>query len=400
LLYIFNDMERLIKKSERKVSGVKSTHKRYLCAEINWEDRLILLLGHRGTGKTTLLLQHLYSKKNGSIYLSLDDLYFETNRLIYVVEELYERGYRSFYLDEVHRYFNWSKDLKQLYDDYDDIHIVATGSSILDLSKGTADLSRRAIVYTIQGLSFREYLLFEQDIHLPPISLDDVITHHQEISTDYLDQFSWEKDFKNYLNYGYYPFFLEGKQSYFSKVSQMTNLVIDTDIAPFEELNYSTVRTLKKLLFVISESAPFKPNISKLSERLETPRNTLLRLIDLLSKAKIINLLRTETKGGSYLQKPEKIYLENTNLMHLFADQKPNIGNLRETFFFNQLIQNHSITASKYGDFMIDENYTFEIGGPSKSTHQIKGVPNAYLALDINASSAKQIPLWLFGMFY
>lgn len=393
-------MERLIKKSERKTNGIKKTHKRYLYSTINWNDRLILLLGHRGTGKTTLLLQHLYSRKEESIYLSLDDIYFETNRLIYVVEELYDKGYRNFYLDEVHRYLYWSKDLKQLYDDYDDIHIVATGSSILDLSKGTADLSRRAIVYAIQGLSFREYLLFEKNIDLDPISLEDITTQHEQIATNYLDHFSWEKDFKSYLNYGYYPFFLEGKQSYFSKISQMTNLVIDTDIAPFEELNYSTVRTLKKLLFVISESAPFKPNISKLSERLETPRNTLLRLIDLLSQAKIINLLRAETKGVSYLQKPEKIYLENTNLMHFFADQKPNIGNLRGTFFFNQLIQKHTITASKYGDFMIDDQYTFEIGGPSKSTQQIKGVPNAYLALDIKAGSSKHIPLWLFGMLY
>ena len=393
-------MERLIKKSERKTNGIKRTHKRYLYSKINWNDRLILLLGHRGTGKTTLLIQHLYSRKDGSIYLSLDDIYFETNRLIYVVEEFYEKGYRNFYLDEVHRYLYWSKDLKQLYDDYDDIHIIATGSSILDLSKGTADLSRRAIVYTLQGLSFREYLLFEKNISLEIISVKDILTDHQQIATDYLDHFSWEKDFNNYLKYGYYPFFLEGKQSYFSKVSQMINLVIDTDIAPFEELNYSTVRILKKLLFVISESAPFKPNISKLSERLDTPRNTLLRLIDLLSQAKIINLLRAETKGVSYLQKPEKIYLENTNLMHIFADQKPNIGNLRETFFFNQLIQCHSITGLKYADFMIDENYTFEIGGSSKSTQQIKGVPNAFLALDIKAGSSKHIPLWLFGMLY
>lgn len=393
-------MERLIQKSDRKATVVKGKYKRYLYHKIDWKQQLILLLGHRGTGKTTLLLQHLSESKENGTYLSLDDIYFESNRLIHLVEELYQKGIRKIYLDEVHRYLNWSKDLKQIYDDYEDLQIIATGSSILDVSKGSADLSRRSSVYRLQGLSFREYLMIEKNIELNPFPFQEIIEHHHEISGDYLDHFSLEKDFNNYLKFGYYPFFLESKKEYFQKLQETTNLVIDTDIAPFEELNYATVRTMKKMLYVISQSAPFTPNISKLSEKLGAPRNTLLRLIDLLSQAKIINLLRAETKGVSYLQKPEKIYLENTNLMSLFSSEKPNIGNNRETFLFNQLTESHDVTSSKYGDFMIDDTYTIEVGGPSKTAKQIKGVPNAFLALDIEGGTGKRVPLWLFGFLY
>ena len=393
-------MERLLQKSDRKATAVKGKDKRYLYHKIDWQQQLILLLGHRGTGKTTLLLQHLSESKEKGVYLSLDDIYFESNRLIHLVEELYQQGIRKIYLDEVHRYLNWSKDLKQIYDDYDDLQIIATGSSILDVSKGSADLSRRASIYRLQGLSFREYLMIGKNIELKPLPFQEIIERHHEISGDYLDHFTLEKDFNNYVKYGYYPFFLEGKKEYFQKLQATTNLVIDTDIAPFEELNYATVRTMKKMLYVISQSAPFTPNISKLSEKLNAPRNTLLRLMDLLSQAKIINLLRAETKGVSYLQKPEKIYLENTNLMTLFSNEKPNIGNNRETFLLNQLTERHDVTSSKYGDFMIDDTYTIEVGGPSKTAKQIQGVPNAFLALAIEGGTGKRVPLWLFGFLY
>ena len=391
-------MESLLFKSNKKVANSIDKIKRLIYDDIHWDERLILLLGYRGVGKTTLMLQRLREFGEKGIYFSMDDLYFETNRLVTVVEELYTLGYRAFFIDEVHRYSFWSKDLKQLYDDYEDIHLVATGSSILEVAKGQGDLSRRAIVHQLQGLTFREYLQFEKKLKLSPIDLETILEHHHEISADLSEQFSLKKDFNNYLKNGYFPFYKENKSVYFQKLSETINLVIDIDIAPFEELNYNTVRTMKKLLYVISQSVPFVPNITKLSERLEAPRNTILRLLDMLHQAKIIKLLHAENEKMSYLKKPEKIFLENTNFMYLFAEGKANIGSVRETFFFNQLGQNHRVTASKWGDFMVDEKYTFEVGGSNKNFKQIKGVPNSYLAIDIENGTGNKVPLWLFGM--
>jgi predicted AAA+ superfamily ATPase len=391
-------MESLLFKSNKKVANSIDKIKRLIYDDIHWDERLILLLGYRGVGKTTLMLQRLREFGEKGIYFSMDDLYFETNRLVTVVEELYTLGYRAFFIDEVHRYSFWSKDLKQLYDDYEDIHLVATGSSILEVAKGQGDLSRRAIVHQLQGLTFREYLQFEKKLKLSTIDLETILEHHHEISADLSEQISLKKDFNNYLKNGYFPFYKENKSVYFQKLSETINLVIDIDIAPFEELNYNTVRTMKKLLYVISQSVPFVPNITKLSERLEAPRNTILRLLDLLHQAKIIKLLHAENEKMSYLKKPEKIFLENTNFMYLFAEGKANIGSVRETFFFNQLGQNHRVTASKWGDFMVDEKYTFEVGGSNKNYKQIKGVPNSYLAIDIENGTGNKIPLWLFGM--
>ena len=391
-------MENLITKSNKKVANSSDKVKRLIYDDIHWDERLILLLGYRGVGKTTLMLQRLREFGKKGIYFSMDDFYFETNRLVTVVEHLYALGFRAFFIDEVHRYSFWSKDLKQLYDDYEDIHLVATGSSILEVAKGQSDLSRRAIVHQLQGLTFREYLQFENKSKLSPIDLETILKHHYEISSDLSEQFSFKRDFSNYLKNGYFPFYKENKSVYFQKLSETINLVIDIDIAPFEELNYSTVRTMKKLLYVISQSVPFVPNVTKLSEQLEAPRNTILRLLDLLHQAKIIKLLYADNEKMSYLKKPEKIFLENTNFMYLLSESKANIGSVRETFFFNQLGQNHRVTASKWGDFMVDEKYTFEVGGLNKNYKQIKGVPNSYLAVDIENGTGNKIPLWLFGM--
>lgn len=393
-------MERLIEKSNRKVQRVADSFKRYLYSKIDWTQRLIVILGYRGVGKTTLLLQYLAQQSQKGIYISLDDLYFESHRLYESVHTLYLQEYRLFVLDEVHQYAFWSKDLKQLYDDFDDIQIVATGSSILDIQKGSADLSRRSVVYTLNGLSFREFLGVHKDIKIPEITLRNVVDQHHEIAPELLDKINFPEDFQNYLQYGYFPFFLEGKESYFQKVQETLQLVINSDIAPYEELQYSTVRTMKKLLFVISQSVPFTPNIHKLAEKLETTRNTVLKLLDILQQAQIILLLKSSTQGVSYLQKPEKIYLSNTNFIYVLSGNQPNVGSIRETFFFNQLSVNHEVSASKFGVFLIDDTYVFEIGGPSKSRDQIKGVPNAYLALDIDSGNQRKIPLWLFGFQY
>ncbi len=393
-------MENLIKKSERKKKLVVGKKRRYLYEQIDWEQRLIIVLGYRGAGKTTLLLQYLSSSQKKGVYLSLDDFFFETHRLVETVQTLYGMGYRLFLLDEVHRYLWWSRDLKQLYDDNDDIQLVATGSSILDISKGNADLSRRAAAYNLQGLSFREYLNFKKNLDLPVLTLNEILTNHHIIASDLLDSFQYPLDFQSYLKSGYFPFFLEAKSTYYQKLQETINLVIDTDIAPYEELQHSTTRIMKKLLFVLSESVPFTPNINKLSEKLDTTRNTILRLLDYLHKAQILHLLKTSTKGVSYLQKPEKIYLHNTNFIYLFSPSQANVGNIRETFFFNQLSAIHQVTAPRFGDFMIDDTFVFEVGGANKTPGQIIGIPNAYLALDIEGGNNNRIPLWLFGILY
>jgi len=393
-------MESLIQKSERKARSVLEKKRRYLYERIDWRQKLIIVLGYRGSGKTTLLLQYLSSIQQKGIYVSLDDFYFETNRLVESVESLYALGYRVFLLDEVHRYRWWSKDLKQLYDDYEDIQVVATGSSILDISKGKADLSRRASVYQLHGLSFREYLNFQGNQNLPRLSLEEILNKHHLLGPELLDTFNFNSDFQDYLKFGYFPYFLESENDYHQKLQETIQLVIDTDIAPFEELQHSTTRTLKKLLFVLSESVPFTPNIHKLSVKLETPRNTVLRLLDILDQAQILLLLRSSTKGISYLQKPEKIYLQNPNFIYVFSPTMANIGNVRETFFLNQLSAVHSVTAPKFGDFMVDDTYVFEVGGATKTTEQLQGIPQSYLALDIKGGSNRRVPLWLFGLLY
>jgi hypothetical protein len=393
-------MEHLKEKSERKAKLVQDKKQRYLYGQIDWTQRLIIVLGYRGTGKTTMMLQYLSSAEEKGIYLSLDDFFFETHGLVETIEKFYESGYRLFLLDEVHRYLLWSKSLKQLYDDYADIQLVATGSSIMDVSKGNADLSRRASVYILQGFSFREYLSFHRNVTLPVLKLDEILSNHHHIAPELLDSFRYPSDFQNYLKQGYYPFFLEAKSTYFQKLQETIRLVIEMDIAPYEELQHSTTRTMKKLLVVLSESVPFTPNINKLAERLETPRNTILRLLDYLHQAQILQLLRANTKGVSYLQKPEKIYLNNTNFAYLFSPDMANIGNVRETFFLNQLSATHAVSSPKFGDFMVDDTYVFEIGGASKTNGQIAGLPNAFLALDIEGGNNNRIPLWLFGLLY
>lgn len=393
-------MNKLIDFSKKKSAAVSTGFKRFLIDEIDWNERFILILGQRGAGKTTLLLQRMKQEKNG-IYLSLDDIYFEANRLILTLDSLYKEGYRAFYLDEVHRYEYWAKDVKNAYDNYPNIKIVATGSSILELSKGREDLSRRAAVYTLPGLSFREFLNLQHGIRLETIGLEELLTEHQHLSAEISDSTDVLKAFREYLRLGYYPYFKEGIRSYPQKLREATNLVLDVDIALYEDLNALTVRNMKKLMYVLSQSVPFTPNISKLSQKLDIPRNTILKILDLLDRAGVLALLHSHVRGGSYLQKPEKIYLQNPNLMFLFSDNRPAAGTLRETFFLNQVQVRHKVTTSRFADFMVDDVWTFEVGGPSKTGEQIRGVPNAFIAADeIEEGTGKKIPLWLFGFLY
>ncbi len=394
-------MERLKKLSQKKKEGVNKTFKRFLFHHIDWSAPLNVITGHRGAGKTTLLLQGMEKFGSKAIYLSLDDIYFEANRLIHLIDDLYEDGYRGFFLDEVHRYRFWSKDLKNAYDNYADIRIFATGSSLLELSKGQADLSRRAVVHHLPGLSFREFINLRFDRTIPSFSLETILNEHQELSADIRDKVPIEQAFQNYLRYGYYPFFIEGKESYDQKLKATTHLVLDIDIPEAGDLTHTTLRNMKKLLYIISHSVPFKPNITKIADKMGISRNSVLRMLDLLDKARIIFLLRNETKGVSYLQKPEKIYLQNPNLLWILAEGPPEKGNLRETFFLDQFEAYHTITYSKWADLMVDHAFTFEVGGPNKTDEQIRGLPHAYIAADgIEGGAGNRIPLWLFGFLF
>ncbi len=373
--------------------------------QINWKVRLIAIKGSRGVGKTTLLLQYIKEnhKLDGTVlYVSLDDIYFQANSLIDLAEEFYINGGKYLYLDEVHKYENWSLEIKNIYDNYNDLNVVFTSSSILEIYKGDADLSRRLVSYELKGLSFREYLILEQKKDIAIYSLEDITANHIEIATTISSDLKILPLFKEYIKIGYYPFYREGLTSYYQKLNNIINLILETDIPSVYKTEYQTINKLKKLLYVISTSVPFQPNITKLSERIDTTsRSSTLQYLDYLEKASLISNLKTSAKGNNYLVKPDKIYLENTNLMHAIGQSIKEEGNLRETFFFNKLSSTNKVNTSKESDFLVDDKFTFEVGGKNKKDTQIKGIENAYVVSDgIEVGFNKRIPLWLFGLLY
>ena len=397
-------MEQLFELFARRIAETPLSFKRYLLANINWKDRLIAIKGARGVGKTTMILQ--YIKENlplneSVLFVSLDNLYFQTHTLVELASEFVRQGGQFLFLDEVHKYANWSVELKNLYDEYSRLHIVFTGSSMLEIYRGDADLSRRAITYEMHGLSLREYLWLDRDVRLPAYPLQDVLEHHITLAQEVNAILKPIPAFQNYLEHGYYPFFTESKASYAQRLTTVVNLILETDLPAIQKIDYATINKLKKLLYIIATVAPFKPNIAKLSEGIVTSRDATLRYIDYLKNAHVINLLRNDTEGISYLTKPEKIFLNNTNLMYALARERTDVGNLRETFFYNQLQQSHAVSFGKAGDFVVDKAFTFEVGGRSKSFQQIAGVEHAYVAADnIEIGFRNKIPLWLFGFLY
>jgi len=396
-------VEPLIKRYERRLAQTSTDFVRYLHDRIDWKLRLIVITGGRGSGKSTMLLQRLKKGFPGSkkaLYISLDDIWFETNTLLDLAEHFHEAGGRYLYIDEVHKYKRWSKELKTIYDTMADLRCVVTGSSALDILGGEADLSRRAAHYYLHGMSLREFMVFEKEIDMPLLRLDDILENHQEIAADFYDRADMLKTFKQFLVKGCYPFFKESGGMYLPRLASVVNLVLETDIPAIYPIDYSTVRNMRKLLAIISQSVPFKPNITNLSREAGINRNMVLKLIDILDHAGILIALRSPIKGLSYLTKPEKIFLDNTNLMHALVET-PNIGHLRETFFLNQVEAVHEVHIPKYGDFLVDGKHIFEVGGSGKSPAQMADIPEAYFALDgIKGGSGKRIPLWLFGFLY
>lgn len=397
-------MNELYEKYIRKIDAIPMGFTRSIMDTIRWESRLIGIKGARGVGKTTLILQ--YIKKNipideSSLYVSLDNIWFANNTLSSMVDQFVKQGGKFLFLDEVHKYDNWSQELKNIYDDYPELKIVFTASSLLEILNARADLSRRAVVYTMQGLSYREYLNLKLGLQLPIYSLAAILDDHLAISREVNSHIKPLQYFSGYLQKGYFPFFQEVPELYFQRVEEVLNLILEIELPLLRKVDVAYVSKLKQLLQIISESVPFVPNVTKLSERIGVNRNTFVSYLYFLEEAHIIRNLYKDAKGITKLQKPNKIFLENTNLQYALSPSQANRGNIRETFFLNQVSVKHTIEYIEGTDFFVDYHHVFEVGGKSKNKRQIRGVENSYLVVDdVEYGLGNSIPLWLFGFLY
>ena len=395
--------EILYRNSHRVVSQVSLGFKRDLHSKINWNARIIGIKGPKGVGKSTLLKQHIketFPDDSQVLYVSLDNMWFANNSLTDLVEYHYTHGGTYLFLDEVHKYEHWQTYIKNIYDDYPNMHVVFTGSSMLKLDKGEGDLSRRVVMYTMNGLSFREYLMFENVLQFEKLSLDDILYNHVQIATAISEKIHVIPHLENYYRYGYYPFYKEDLQGFHAKLLEVVQQIIEMDIPFVEKVEYVTIQKLKKLLGIIALQVPFIPKMEYLYNQLETSREQGLKLLDLLEKGALLGQLKTRAKAIKQLSAPEKLFLDNTNLMYAY-NSTPEIGTIRETFFQNPVSKIHELNAPTKGDFLIDGKYLIEVGGADKSFKQIKDTPNSFLAIDnVEFGRGNKIPLWLFGFLY
>lgn len=389
-------MRTLYQKYETLLQNTSTDFKRYLYERVSWDSRMIGIIGARGVGKTTMILQYIKDNLNSkkALYVSADDMYFGENRLFDLADDFYKNAGEYLFIDEIHKYDNWSVELKNIYDSFPTLNVIFTGSSVLDILKGSADLSRRAIIYKLQGLSFREYLKFYHNIETEVYTLEQIIKHEAK-----LENIQHPLPlFNDYLKRGYYPFGIENEMNL--RLGQIIVQTLETDIPQYANLNVGTSRKLKRLLSIIAESVPFKPNFSKISEMINVSRNSLDDYFLYMEKAGLIGQLRNETSRIRGLGKVDKVYLDNTNMIFNLVGDKLNVGNLRETFFFNQMRVENEVISSKKADFIID-NYTFEIGGKNKQQKQIKTDGKSFVVKDdIEYGYRSVIPLWAFGLNY
>ena len=390
--------------SARKILETSLVFRRNLYEKIDWSQRLISIMGPRGVGKTTLLLQRAKESLQNfpnSLFLSLDSIWINAHEVYELVEHFVQYGGTHLYLDEVHCLENWQSLLKNLYDDFSKLFIVFSGSSMLRLEKSAGDLSRRLLRYHLPGLSFREYLSFEGMGSFPVLSLEELLSHHVRHA-----QAICEKTgvilplFNAYLQSGYYPFYKEAGSHFHDLLMNAVNQVLDSDYPLIDDIQTSTILKAKKMLRVLSASTPQTPNITALSHELEIDRKQGVKMLYSLSRAGLLNLLASNSDKLKNLSTPEKILCGDTNLMFALTEA-PDRGALRETFFFNQLAAVAQITYPKRGDFLVNEKFLFEIGGPNKGFEQIKDIPDSYLAIDnLEIGHGARIPLWLFGFLY
>jgi len=399
---MLEDLRKLEKKILKEIS---SEYKRYLHKQIDFSSQMIGIVGARGVGKTTLLLQYLQHLKTTdeaykSLYFSYD---YPTNvdiKLIALAEEFSKIGGVHLIIDEIHKYDNFSIDLKAIYDFYPKLKVIFTGSCATSIYNSGADLSRRVVLYSMYGLSYREFLELKLKIELPSFTLEALLQNHTQITEDLSSHFLALEYFQEYLTFGYYPFYFKDQNHYLGQLNAVINQTIDIDLVNLGLVKQSFTNKLKKLLLIISQSNPFELNITKVAANIEVSRNTLYAYLQHLDKGGLLNIVGSSKKGISKLSKPEKLYLNNTNIFYTFIGESK-IGTIRETFFVSQLKHLHTIEVSDKGDFIIDGNYIFEVGGENKSFNQIKDVNNSYLVIDTDSTeNSHKIPLWLFGFLY
>lgn len=396
-------MEELLLEFQAKIARVSLNVQRYLIHQIDVNNRLIAVKGARGAGKTTLLLQFAKLKLplQSTLYVSLDHIYFFDNKLYDLAKQFAQFGGTHLLLDEVHKYPNWSREIKLIYDNFPELTVIFTSSSMLEIYKSESDLSRRAITYYLKELSFREFIMFETKKVFQPYSFTEILENHNAFATELLNEIKPLPLFEKYLKTGVYPYYKENESLYIQKLQNTINLIIEIDVNAVEDLQYDTLVKLKKLLITVASSAPFTPNITKLSEKVGVSRNMLVHSIKILERAGLVNELYKDVSGIGVLTKPEKLYLNNSNLMYALAKENTNTGNVRETFFLNQFKGLYEINLSETADFMVDKTYTFEIGSKNKTRKQIADTKNAYVAKDgVEIGVANIIPVWLFGFMY
>jgi uncharacterized protein len=404
-------MEHFFREQQRLIDTIIPT-KRYLYGRIDWYTRCIGILGARGTGKTTLMLQRVkeeYRSGGKGLYVSVDSPYFQAHNLFEFAREFHQLGGEALFLDEIHKYPDWSIHIKSIYDSLPDLKVVFSGSSLLQIAKQKGDLSRRAIIYNLHGLSLREYINFTHKKEHPAYLLETILSDHQQIADELCREMKVLKEYRDYLQGGYYPFFLEGEALYKFRVREVINHILEVDLPLVNRIEPRQVSKIKKLLYLLATGVPFVPNIAKLADATDISRPRLYEYLEKLQDAKLLNLVRSQGRGYEVLTRPEKILLENSNLMYAIADEV-NTGALRELFFVNQLRNAHSIhppllestvELAGSGDFIVNGRYTFEVGGKKKGFKQISGVVDAFVvADDIEAGFKNKIPLWIFGFLY
>ena len=390
--------------SDRLISGTSLDFKRYLYPKIDWRNRFICLKGAKGTGKTTILRQSMkerFGLAESVYYLSFDHLWFTNHSALNLVDTLYKNGITHLFIDEVHHIDHWETVIKNIFDFYPDLQVAYSGSSILRMDNREGDLSRRQVCYDLKGLSFREFLAFEGVKTFDPIPLEDLLVHHREIAAEITRGIKIIGLFAKYNEYGYYPFYKESPSGYYQRIIECVNKVIDSDLPMVEDVTPATIRKTKRMLAVLAESCPQEPNMKALYRELETDRNQGLKMLDVLERAELVLLLKTEKDKLKNMSSPEKIYCDNANLMRSLVPHV-DVGTLRETFFLNQMrAAGHAVSSPTQGDFLVDGNWLFEIGGRGKKFNQIKDLANSYIAYDdVEIGIGDKIPLWLFGFLY
>jgi len=398
-------MQELFETSDRLVGEVSIDFHRYLYNEIDWRDRLICIMGARGTGKTTLMRQHIREAfgvgSDKAIYISLDDLWFSQYGVKDAVGYLNDHGYTHVFIDEVHHFGkDWQRLVKNLYDQFPSMNFVYSGSSMLKLESGKADLSRRQAVYRLRGLSFREYLSFEKIMDHRVVGFDELLSDHRRIASAIVGQTKIIPHFERYQRIGFYPFYAESHAQYRDRLLATVRKVLEVDYPSIEDVSQETIRTTKKMLKVLASSTPQTPNMSELYRQIGTERNQGLKMLTALDRAGLLALVPRKGAKLGNLSRPEKIYCDNTNLMYALVPQV-DAGTRRETYFFNQVRKDHEICFSETGDFEVDGSHVFEVGGKGKGFGQIKDMPNSYVVNDdTEVGVGNKIPLWLFGFLY